>query len=617
MEATIHHMVHSMDHGGPDFQDYLVYADDKLALGHCRLSILDLSEHSNQPFCNEEADIVYNGEVYNFNEIRNDLEALGRSFKTSSDTEVILEAYLQWGTKAFSKFRGMFAFCIWDKRTKTLCLCRDRIGVKPLYYYHHEGLLVFASEIKAILQHPGIDRRLNTDVVPSFLQLGYIPDGQTMYHHIHTLPAASFLTLGPDKPSKIQLYWTLPVPKKETPFKDSRDVLDQLEQHLKDSVRLRMVSDVPVGIFLSGGIDSSLITAMSQELSSKPIQTFSIGFEEAEHDESIWAQKVSDHLGTQHHNHIFTEQDFLELIPKLPFIFDEPLGDIAALPTVLLSAIAKQNVKVCMSGEGGDEIAGGYVKYHYAKTFQRWIQKIPYPIRRAMQPALRLLPIALVAKLSSATNLASKYHKFCRSFGAKSLPDFIRRSGQYLSDQELALFFDRKAKKISPVDLGEPSPKMVLSTAGYYDLKTYLHKDLLPKLDRSTMSVGLEGREPLLDHQLIEFCMGIPDRYKALNKTPKFLLKRLLQNYLPNDYIDRPKQGFTIPVEKWLRTQYSQVLRDLSSDTAFLSTFHLNAQTISSEINGFLDHKPSMVHIQVIWNLFTLYQWYGYWVDPS
>ena len=372
LNETVKGMNNSMIHGGPDDSGVYVDCNAGLALGHRRLSIIDLTKTGQQPMTHpsDRWIICYNGEVYNFKEIKNELKTLGEHFKSTSDTEVILHAWARWGEKCLEKFRGMFAFAIWDRQDQQLTLVRDRIGVKPLYWYHTEHLFMFASELKAFHQHPLFKKEINPDAVSLFFNYGYIPAPNCIFKHAHKLEPGHILTIRKDEEMNIKSYWSpMDYVRTTNEYSTGATLVDELEEQLKEAVQLRMVSDVPVGIFLSGGIDSSLVAAFAQQQSSQPLKTFTIGFEEASHNEAHWAKKVANHLGADHIEQYCSAKDALDVIPQLPELYDEPFGDTSAIPTYLVSKHAANELKVVLSADGGDEQFAGY--HHY-----QWLEKI-------------------------------------------------------------------------------------------------------------------------------------------------------------------------------------------------------------------------------------------------
>ena len=431
-KQVLEKMRDTLAYGGPDAAG--IYQDDAINLGHRRLSILDLSEAGNQPFYYQDYVIVFNGEVYNFQEIKNSLLALGINFKTETDTEVILKAFLEWGEEAVHQFRGMFAFVIWHKTSKRLWLFRDRVGVKPLYWYWKDGLFMFASELKAFHQHPHFDKRIHMPSVSYFLQRGYISSPFSIFAYVKKVLPGHYLVLDEKKEPTSHMYWDANSEYQKHDLSDAsrEEVRDRLEKILRESFLLRMVADVPVGMFLSGGIDSSLVTALIQDQVPKPVKTFTIGFEQPEFDESPHAMAVANHLGTDHHTLICAEKDFQEIIPLLPDLYDEPFGDSSAIPTYLVSKFAKSQVKVSLSADGGDELFGGYTKYEATQNLYPKIQRIPHVVRNYLSSFSSIINPNRIESLSgylpylkNYSGVSNKLHKLLHALPANSSTEFF------------------------------------------------------------------------------------------------------------------------------------------------------------------------------------------------
>ncbi len=607
-----------LSYGGPDAAG--AYFDDRtaLALGHRRLSILDLSEAGTQPLHADDHCILLNGEVYNFEEVRRELLALGHEFRTGTDTEVVLKGFLTWGEAAVEKFRGMFAFVVWDKRAQKLTLCRDRIGVKPLYWYWKDGLLLFASELKALLQHPDFDKSLNQEAVSLFLQQGYIPAPRSIYRYVHKLLPGAFLSLDTHGQPTEHRYWQ---PDYERAVAEGRRfegmsdaaVADELENLLTESFQLRMVADVPVGMFLSGGIDSSLVTALLQKQSNRPLKTFTIGFRDPRFDEAGHARAVAQHLGTEHHELYCTEEDFKKLVPELSEWYDEPFGDSSGIPTYLVSRMAREHVTVSLSADGGDELFGGYTKYEIAQRFYPKIQRLPAPLRQALSSlAAGVDPLWLERNASRLPivkgyrGVSNKFDKFRQALAADDVLDFFNRSSVYLPEEQ--------ARKLTPhfvpryrTDL-RPAPGHLLAYLGVADIQTYLEGDIMAKVDRATMQVALEGREPFLDHRVIEYALSLPDHFKIRDGRTKYILRQILYRHVPQALIERPKQGFAIPMGDWLRGMLRPDLESLANDRIFLETFELNAPAVRRSVSDFLSEKR-FVNPHFMWFLYALHAW--------
>lgn len=611
-DKVLCNMRDSLSYGGPDSAG--AYRDDHvpLGLGHRRLSILDLSDAGRQPMTWNDLVIILNGEVYNFQEVRKDLEVHGYTFHSGSDTEVILKSFEKWGTAAVQRYRGMFAMAIWNKRTQQLSLCRDRIGVKPLYWYYKDGLFLFGSELKAFLQHPVFDKKLQPAATSLFLQQGYIPSSHCIYEYAHKVEPGTFLHI--DKGGNIQkeTYWS--VKTGQSAAKSAAEREEELEALLMESFQLRMVADVPVGMFLSGGVDSSLVTALLQKQSNRPLKTFTIGFHDERYNEAGHAKAVAQHLGTEHTELFCTEDDFKALVPQLPHWYDEPFGDSSGLPTYLVSRMAREHVTVSLSADGGDELFGGYTKYEIARKFYPKINRLPAPLRAMMRGMVNGLDPLWVERNASKLpvikgykDVANKFSKFKQALSAKDLTDFFNRSSVFLTPEDAKKLLPEVANRFETNLL--PEENHWLSFMGMIDVKTYLEGDIMTKVDRATMQVALEGREPFLDHKVVEYALSLPDEYKINGNSTKHILRKILYKHVPQALIERPKQGFSIPVGDWLRGMLRPELEALQHDKNFLQTFGLNEAETQKYVQNFLTEKK-YVNPHFVWFLYSLHQWY-------
>ncbi len=615
-------MKESLSYGGPD--DHGIFIDEKnnLGFGHRRLSILDLSFAGHQPMEFGKYVITYNGEIYNYREIATELIENGYEIKTDSDTEVILKAFDCWNYKCVDKFRGMFSFGIWNKDEKILTLCRDRVGVKPLYWYLKDGLFMFSSELKAFHEHPDFDKTISDEAVSLYLQTGYIRSPYCIFNFAHKVEPGTFLEINSDGHLKSWKYWDLVELSSnlEVDKRSETELIESCENILKESFQLRMVSDVPVGIFLSGGIDSSLVAALLQNQSRTPLKTFTIGFQEEEFNEAVFAKKIANHLGTDHTELYCTESHFKEIIPKLPLIYDEPFGDSSAIPTYLVSQLAKQDVKVSLSADGGDEIFTGYTKYLIAIEYYKKLVKIPLLIRKIISNLLIITPVSILNFGLSLTRIKGKtggtkdrYKKMAQAIKCNSVLDFLYKSSQITSDEQLSKLHRSNQVKIFDINYF-PKSEMTCSMLGLADITSYLEGDILTKIDRATMNVALEGREPFLDHKIIEFGMSLADNMKVRNKETKWILRQILYKYIPKELIERPKMGFAVPIEKWLRSSLKTSLIELTENKEFASYFKLHQDELQNIIGEFLKGKSNK-NTYLIWYLYSLNEWYKTWIQ--
>ncbi len=547
---------------GPD--DRGVYIEQMQSqfvhLGHNRLSIQDLSEHGHQPFISDcgNYSIVFNGEVYNFKTIRKELEERGYSFVSHSDTEVILYAYKEWDITCLEKFIGMFAFTILDKVRNKLLLVRDRAGVKPLYYYEGNSFM-FSSELKSFHEHPVFKKELNQEVLPYYFQFGYIPSPHTIFKHTYKLNPGHYLEYDLNTQSyTIHEYWSIDqCYQQETFEKSEQEILDDLETLLSDAVELRMVSDVPVGVFLSGGYDSTLVTALLSQNKARKLHTFTIGFEDKRFNEAEHAKEIARYFGTYHTEHYVSQKEMLQKVESLPFLYDEPFGDSSAIPTMIVSELARKEVTVALSADGGDEVFCGYSKYFFLQKFEH-IFSHPFQ-HRLLQSALRLFSEdaaeqfnRLLPKKIRQTNIRDKYHKFRRAINAQSLQEMFLQASSYVEPSEIGKFMkayqsDHLYEKFTMLN-GQP----FMGNMMRIDYKTFMVDDVLTKVDRATMSVSLEGREPLLDHRIAEYMARVPSKLKYKNNQGKYFARQILYKHIPSQIIDKPKAGFQIPLAGWL-----------------------------------------------------------------
>lgn len=620
LQDTLISMRDSLEHGGPDSAGEYINSELALGLGHRRLSILDLSLAGQQPMFLEEWIIVFNGEIYNFVAIRKKLELEGCQFETGTDTEVILKAFKVWGKKMVHEFRGFFAFAIFNQATETLTLCRDRIGVKPMYWYWKDGLFLFASELKAFHEHPKFDKTINQQAVSLYLQQGYIPYPHCIFQHAHKLPAGSYLELDSKQQIKIEKYWDVQdvYANSSLSTASEADLEAELEEVLTESFELRMVADVPVGVFLSGGIDSSIVTALLQKKQGRQLKTFTIGFHDKEYNEAKHAKAVAQHLGTEHHELYCSEQDFEEVIPLLPEMYDEPFGDSSGIPTYLVSKMAREHVTVGLSSDGGDEIFGGYTKYEVTQNFYPKIKRMPSFVRSILKGGSAFVnPLWLernsskLPVLKNYKNISNKFPKLVNALGAKDTLDFFNISSTYIAQKDLKRlhkpYQNRYETKLNIAD------QRLISYLGMVDIDTYLEGDIMTKVDRATMAVALEGRDPFLDHKIIEFAMQLPDDLKIKGKDTKYLLRKILYKHVPKELIERPKQGFSIPIQKWLLSSLKEPLLRIKRDQDFFNTFQLESKEVQRIIDNFVQQR-AYINPHFIWFLYTLHQWYNRWI---
>jgi asparagine synthase (glutamine-hydrolysing) len=588
-----------LSHRGPDAGGVYYEEDERMniALGHRRLSIIDLSEAANQPFISASGRyvMVFNGEVYNYREIAQSL-GLQNRLRTHSDTEVVLESFAELGASAITKWNGMFALAIWDKQERRLMLIRDRIGKKPLYYYWDEKTLLFASELKAFAGI-GLPLTISREAIATYLNIGYIPQPLSVYNEISKLPPGSFLELAEGN-IRVERYWN-PENAIHTPLVLSdRDAKEQLKELLISSVRYRMASDVPYGAFLSGGVDSSLVVAVAQSLSGIPVKTFSIGFNEQTFNETGYARNVSELLGTEHREIAVSEQAGIELIDTISRVYDEPYADISAVPTMLVSQFAARHVKMVVSGDGGDELFSGYGTYAWAERIanpmvwsgRKWLSLAARTGNKRFRKAATILDVPGKRSLEQ--------HIFSQEQGFFSYADIVKYGNL-----------------LHPREVFQPGAGIALSARdrqALFDLEFYLPDDLMVKVDRATMKYGLEARCPILDYRIVEFALSLSPDFKKRNGTVKYLLKQVLYDYLPAGLFDRPKWGFAFPLEKLMKTNLSYLLdRYLSPGTIQKAGF-MDGAFVEK-----LKHNYHSGRTEVYFKLWTLIQLHKWFLENS
>jgi asparagine synthase (glutamine-hydrolysing) len=596
-------MTATLRHRGPDDGGVWIDLAAGLALGHRRLSIIDLSPAGAQPMlssCGRYA-IVFNGEIYNFEELRPELVSRGQRFRGSSDTEVILAAVSQWGIAgALKRFNGMFAFALWDRMDRVLHLARDRAGEKPLYYGWIGSCFVFASELKALRAHPDFHASVNREVVSLYIQRNYVPAPHSIYEHIYKLPPACHLAVRPNgSPGRLSPipYWSAKEAAETgvaSPFAgDSYEAIDELGALLRDAVRLRMIADVPLGAFLSGGVDSSAIVALMQVQDTRPVKTFSIGFAESSYNEAASARKIAAHLGTEHTELYVGPKEALEVIPRLPALYDEPFADSSQIPTYLVSKLARRHVTVSLSGDAGDELFGGYNLYKTGRLIWAIFGWMPAAWRHAIGAALqsapaRVLDVAfawlspLKTLLSRGGSIGDKLHQLAPVLLGTDV-EFMR--GMLVANWRGpgALVLGSRTA-VTPFSGREPFPDSLdfAHHMMYADLVTYLPDDILTKVDRASMGASLEARVPFLDHRVIEFAWRLPLDLKFRGGTTKWILRQLLHRYVPRELVDRPKSGFAVPLAGWLSGPLREFGEDLLTESRLRQDGWFDAKLVRS-----------------------------------
>ncbi len=562
LAAQARAMADVLKHRGPDAGD--VWADDPagIALGHRRLSIIELSAAGAQPMVSSCGRFVvsYNGEAYNADDLRPELERAGRKFRGHCDTEVIVEGAAVWGVEATVKrLIGMFAMALWDRQERTLYLVRDRLGIKPLYWTQTTaGALLFGSELKALRAFPGFRAELDRDALTSYLRFAYVPGNRSIYRGVQQLAPGAILTARAGKPPELQAFWNLEDIARQgqaARFNGSEEeAAAELDELLSDAVKRRMIADVPLGAFLSGGIDLSTVLALMQKSSTRPVRSFSIGFREKGFDEAKHAASVAKHLGTDHTELYVSPDHARGVIPRLPEMYDEPFADPSQIPTSLVSEMTRKHVTVALSGDGGDELFAGYNRYFRSEAVRRFLETVPRAARGLMASAATALPPAAWNALGSwaMPQFGDRLHKLAGVMAGMP-EDFYRLTVTHWPEPEKVvlggaepkgLLWDERVKDLVP----DPVERMQ-----YFDTLTYLPDDILTKVDRASMAVSLEARVPLIDHRVVAFSWRLPPAMKARGGVGKRLLRRVLDRYVPRNLIERPKMGFGVPIDSWLR----------------------------------------------------------------
>ena len=606
-EAVLHSMCDAITHRGPDSEG--VWTDDTVALGMRRLSIIDLAT-GDQPVFNEDKTIVgmQNGELYNYREVRDELEKKGHHFVTHTDTEIIPHLYEEYGEGFVEHLNGMFAIALWDTRKKKLILARDRFGEKPLYYGIFDGKLLYASEPKALLAHPSVSRELDLEALREYLSFDYVPAPRSIYKGISKLPAAHILVVENGE-VRTRRYWNLSWNKNGDVPSLSR-AADELRELLSDAVRMRLVSDVPLGILLSGGVDSSTVAAFAVQHASEKVKTFSIGFEEDSFDESKYARQVAHHLGTEHYEATLSVDTAADLIGEIGTWLDEPLSDGSLIPTFMLSRFVRHHVTVALGGDGGDELFAGYPMY-YGHKVARTYKRLPSFIRKGLvAPAVNRLPV-------STQNLSFEYR--AKRFVRSSEWDIVRRHhswfGSFSLDEQNQLLTP-EVRSHADADIYKDARHLLsicdatdeVERMQFLDINFYMAEDILTKVDRAAMAVSLETRAPFLDPRVGQFAASLPLSYKLHGSQGKYILKKALEPLLPANILHRKKKGFGIPIAEWLKGRLNPLLHDLLAEPRLKEQRLFEPAFVASLIR---DHETGIAsHHKQLWTLLVFQLWY-------
>ena len=607
-------MTTAVIHRGPDDSGYELFETPKgnVGFGFRRLSIIDLSPLGHQPMRFEEAGltIIFNGEVYNYAELRTELQGLGYQFKSGSDTEVILKGYHAWGTACVTRFIGMFAIAIYDEQKEQVVIFRDRAGVKPLFWHFNKGLFLFGSELKSFHQHSGFEKKIDFNALSHYFQRGYISAPYTIFENTHKLLPGHFLTINLKTqavtPTK---YWDVTdcynQPKLSIGYEEAKEEVERL---MISAFKYRMIADVPVGVFLSGGYDSTAVTALLQANNPQKIKTFTIGFEDPKFNEAPHAKEVAKYLGTEHYEHTCTYKDALDIVPQWADIYDEPFGDISGIPTTLVSRIARKQVTVALSADGGDEIFAGYQKYFNSIKRLSDLDRVPGALQALLS---KLIPDNASADISQQ----DKRSKLKDYFGATDSVrkfDIVSQAMTFFETQQLLtreIQYTNTPFNGGPL-LNNSNDLMAKFQAAEY--KTYMVDDILQKVDRATMSTSLEGREPFLDQRIIEFAARLPTNYKYRDGKGKYILKDIVHKYVPRELMERPKMGFGVPLESWLRAELKELLTDLVNEQHLREQNIFNVSKALKLRDDYLAGKQ--IEFQRLSYLFLFQLWYKRWM---
>lgn len=632
--SAVRRMTRSLAHRGPDDEGYFEQPEAGLYLGHRRLSIVDLSNDGHQPMCSPSGRyvIAFNGEIYNHRRLRPELEQYGHNFRGHSDTEVLLAGLDHWGLLGvIERSIGMFAFALWDRRDRTLTLVRDRLGIKPLYYGWINGYLAFGSELKALRQATELSNPIHRGVLALFLRHNYIPEPWSIYEGIYKVMPGTCMRIDstiaqrhcmPDEmATRTTVYWSAKdvVERGTAGARIQRvdEAVEQLGALLRDAVGLRMQADVPLGAFLSGGVDSSTVVALMQMQSSQPVKTFTIGFHELGFDEAPYARAVANHLGTDHTEMYVTAREAMAVIPGLASTYDEPFSDSSQIPTYLVSKLARCHVTVSLSGDGGDELFGGYDRYFLAERLWTRLRRVPYQIRRAIARNIRAVPSAwafglnvggtLLRRRAAIGNARHKVDRLSELLCAETHMQLYKLLVSHWSEPNKLIYgvSEPRSALTDPArqaDLREDVERMM-----YTDLVSYLPGDILTKVDRASMAVGLEARVPMLDHRVVEFAWQLPLDLKIRSREGKWILREVLHEAVPRAMIDRPKKGFGIPVGKWLRGPLRDWAEELLDERRLEGQGYLNPRPIramwSSHLSGRVDEQYRL------WDILMFQSW--------
>ena len=619
-KSNIQSMIEPLNHRGPDGEGVSLFKSKNaiIGFGHKRLSIIDLSQTGKQPMALNHLHITYNGEVYNYQEIKNELLELGHHFNGESDTEMILHAYTEWGIKAVERFIGMFAIALFDEKKQEVVFIRDRAGVKPLFYYQKNDLILFSSELKSFHEHPEFEKKLDLNAVAAYMQYGNVPTPHCIFKNCGKVKPGHYLKINLENKSQQEIqYWNVydfyNQPKLNLSFPEAKI---QTKELLKSAFNYRMVADVPVGVFLSGGYDSTTVSSLIQAESTARLKTFTIGVPDIGLNEAPYARDIAKHLGTDHTEINCTEQEAIEMIKDLPFFYDEPFADSSAIPTTLVSKAARKDVTVALSADGGDEIFGGYNRYDFMHRYGKTLNSIPKAVRKILVGAMGNISSEKIPVLKNKYNFHNRYEKLKTVLNDPSEKEIMLSLSQQFNDEQMKSVMKSEFTSLPTMFQSKEMLEDFKSPLSYMmaiDFQTYMLDDILQKVDRATMTNSLEGREPMLDHRILEFAAQLPDEYKYQNGIKKRILREITHDYIPKELLDRPKMGFAIPIAKWLKNELRDHVEEYLNEDRIEKQGIFNWEFITKLKMDF--YKGRKEYDSKLWYFLMFQMWYERWME--
>ena len=619
-KSNIQSMIEPLNHRGPDSEGVSLFKSKNaiIGFGHKRLSIIDLSQTGKQPMTLNQLHITYNGEIYNYQEIKNELLELGHHFNGESDTEMILHAYTEWGIKAVERFIGMFAIALFDEKKQEVVFIRDRAGVKPLFYYQKNDLILFSSELKSFHEHPEFEKKLDLNAVAAYMQYGNVPTPHCIFKNCGKIKPGHYLKINLENKSQQEIqYWNVydfyNQPKLNLSFPEAKI---QTKELLKSAFNYRMVADVPVGVFLSGGYDSTTVSSLIQVESTARLKTFTIGVPDIGLNEAPYARDIAKHLGTDHTEINCTEEEAIEMIKDLPFFYDEPFADSSAIPTTLVSKAARKDVTVALSADGGDEIFGGYNRYDFMHRYGKTLNSIPKAVRKILVGAMGNISSEKIPVLKDKYNFHNRYEKLKTVLNDPSEKEIMLSLSQQFNDEQMKSVMKSEFTSLPTMFQSKEMLEDFKSPLSYMmaiDFQTYMLDDILQKVDRATMTNSLEGREPMLDHRILEFAAQLPDEYKYQNGIKKRILREITHDYIPKELLDRPKMGFAIPIAKWLKNELRDHVEEYLNEDRIEKQGIFNWEFITKLKMDF--YKGRKEYDSKLWYFLMFQMWYERWME--